>query len=204
MDSSRTTLLMAGMGRKRTLATRLLTLPQTCRRGKPRWNASADGSMLMSYGALEFAYAEPIAAALVSNPEFRTWVLSRTRFEQRASGARLLHEEMLARRGKAANWWRSHYTHRCTCDGARNGSDQRGFRFPCSGVRRPHSDGMRRRLRSCLFTLQRSRGAALTDRRLVRHDQELVERESGGRRDFGNQRRKPVYALRDLVGPGLQ
>ena len=73
--------------------------------------------MLMSYGALEFAYAEPIAAALVSNPEFRTWVLSRTRFGQRASGARLLHEEMLARRGKAANWWRSHYTHKCTCDG---------------------------------------------------------------------------------------
>ncbi|MEA3061367.1 MAG: hypothetical protein QOJ94_1148 [Sphingomonadales bacterium] len=72
----------------------------------------------MRYGSREFAYAEPFASELVANRAFRAWVLSKTKFASVADEAQLLHEEMWAAR-KAANWWRSHYTESCRCDGCR-------------------------------------------------------------------------------------
>ena len=74
------------------------------------------GSML--YGSLEYAYAEPFANALVIDPAFRCWVLRQTKFAPYAAEARLLHDEMRARRGKgSATWWRSHFTEKCRCQG---------------------------------------------------------------------------------------
>lgn len=70
----------------------------------------------MQYGPIEFRYAQPFADALVRNNEFLQWVLSKTEFASFAVGARLLHEEMAARR-RATTWWRSHYNPTCTCLG---------------------------------------------------------------------------------------
>ena len=72
----------------------------------------------MRYGPLEFAYAEPFANTLATNEVFRTWVLNQTKFSRIAAGAKLLNQEMREKRGKIAeNWWRSHYTEKCRCDG---------------------------------------------------------------------------------------
>jgi hypothetical protein len=72
----------------------------------------------MLYGSIEFAYAEPFANALVTDPAFRSWVLCQTKFADVAEGARLLNEEMRTRRSRnSANWWRSHYTESCRCPG---------------------------------------------------------------------------------------
>lgn len=72
----------------------------------------------MLYGSLEYAYAEPFASALVVDPAFRCWVLRQTKFAPYAAEARLLHEEMGARRSKgSATWWRSHFTEKCRCQG---------------------------------------------------------------------------------------
>jgi hypothetical protein len=72
----------------------------------------------MLYGSLEFAYAEPFANTLESDPEFRTWVLRQTKFLDFAEGARLLRDEMRAlRSGASLTWWRSHFTEKCRCKG---------------------------------------------------------------------------------------
>ncbi len=72
----------------------------------------------MLYGSIEFTYAEPFANALVADPEFRSWILRRTRFAAFAEETRLLHEEMRAQRsGSSATWWRSHFTEKCRCQG---------------------------------------------------------------------------------------
>lgn len=72
----------------------------------------------MSYGSLEYAYAAPFAEGLRVDPTFRAWVLRQTKFAAFADKARLLDEEMQERRGKgSATWWRSHYTHKCQCQG---------------------------------------------------------------------------------------
>jgi hypothetical protein len=68
----------------------------------------------MQYGSLEYAYAEPIAQALVDEPAFRDWILHQTRFAGSAANTRLLHKEMKAAR-RASTWWRSHYTESCRC-----------------------------------------------------------------------------------------
>jgi hypothetical protein len=74
----------------------------------------------MKYGALEYAYAAPIAAALATDRGFAEWMLSRTKFSASRSGARVLAEEMKAQRSKAAkDWWRSHFTEKCRCEGCR-------------------------------------------------------------------------------------
>lgn len=74
----------------------------------------------MLYGSLEFAYAEPFANALVSDPAFRLWILQQTKFANVAEEARVLHEEMRAKRSQsAASWWRSHYSEKCRCQGCR-------------------------------------------------------------------------------------
>jgi hypothetical protein len=74
----------------------------------------------MEYGHLEKRYSRPIAEALVSNAEFRTWLLSRTMFSDFAATARLMDQEMLAKRSKAAtSWWASHFTESCRCAGCR-------------------------------------------------------------------------------------
>ncbi len=72
----------------------------------------------MLYGSIEFSYAEPFANTLEADPAFRSWVLRRTKFAGFAESARLLHEEMQARRsGSSKTWWRSHFTERCRCQG---------------------------------------------------------------------------------------
>jgi hypothetical protein len=72
----------------------------------------------MRYGALEFAYAELFADALVTDRAFRSWVLKQTCFSRFADEALPLHDEMLARRGKnVTTWWRSHYSEKCRCEG---------------------------------------------------------------------------------------
>jgi hypothetical protein len=70
------------------------------------------------YGLRELRYAAPFADALVDDPDFRTWVLSRTKFAKYSLDARVLDREMLAKRSaKAASWWRSHFREKCRCDG---------------------------------------------------------------------------------------
>ena len=72
----------------------------------------------MGYGEREYFYAKPFADALVDHHAVRSWVLSKTGFAEHADTARLLHEEMAARRSTAAqNWWRSHFSEACRCDG---------------------------------------------------------------------------------------
>jgi hypothetical protein len=70
------------------------------------------------YGAIEWTYAEPIAEALVKSDEFRSWFVGQTEFSGYALQAKLLNNEMKAKRSKSAqNWWRSHFTETCRCDG---------------------------------------------------------------------------------------
>lgn len=72
----------------------------------------------MRYGDLEFAYAEPLAAALADLDDFRRWILLKTKFADQAAGARVLLEEMMAKRSLlAGTWWRSHFTEKCRCSG---------------------------------------------------------------------------------------
>jgi len=71
----------------------------------------------MRYGSLEYAYAAPIALALVEDSKFRRWILSRTRFRE-FSDARILNQEMALHRGNpTAEWWRFHFTDKCRCLG---------------------------------------------------------------------------------------
>jgi hypothetical protein len=72
----------------------------------------------VGYGETERRFAQPFADALVNDPSFRSWVLRQTEFACFAEGARLLHEEMKQRRSSVSqNWWRSHYTEACRCEG---------------------------------------------------------------------------------------
>jgi hypothetical protein len=81
---------------------------------------SAIVRMTMEYGRLEKLFARPIADALVSNSQFRAWLLSRTKFAEFATTACLLDQEMLAKRSKGAkSWWASHFTEMCRCAGCR-------------------------------------------------------------------------------------
>jgi hypothetical protein len=74
----------------------------------------------MLYGSVEFTYAQPFAEALAKDSAFRSWVLRRTRFVAFADGSRVLSDEMQARRSSgSANWWRSHYSEKCRCEGCR-------------------------------------------------------------------------------------
>jgi hypothetical protein len=75
------------------------------------------GALAVGYGETERRFAQPFADALANDPAFRHWVLQQTEFASFAAGARLLHEEMKERRGVSQNWWRSHYTEACRCDG---------------------------------------------------------------------------------------
>ena len=73
----------------------------------------------MKYGALEYAYAAPIADALLNDAAFRDWFVGRTKLAD-LGPARVLADDMKARRSKAAaDWWRSHYSEKCRCDGCR-------------------------------------------------------------------------------------
>jgi len=73
---------------------------------------------LKRYGDIEWEYARPIAEALASSPQFKTWLLSQTRFAPLAENAVLLHEEMKMKRSATAEtWWRSHFTEKCRCEG---------------------------------------------------------------------------------------
>jgi len=86
------------------------------------WNSGEEVSYFaeVKYGEREYAYAAPIAAALGTNPEFRRWVLHHTKFASLASSSRVLVEEMKARRSpRSSDWWRSHYSQKCQCDGCR-------------------------------------------------------------------------------------
>jgi hypothetical protein len=71
----------------------------------------------MDYGRLEYAYAAPFVDRVTNDTAFKAWVLRKTEFSEFAADARLLHEEMRARRSGAKTWWRSHYTERCRCYG---------------------------------------------------------------------------------------
>ena len=72
----------------------------------------------MKYGNIEYQYAAPFAEALVSDPNFRSWLLRQTKFAEFAGNARLMDREMKAKRSASAqSWWRSHYTEKCRCDG---------------------------------------------------------------------------------------
>lgn len=71
----------------------------------------------MRYGSIEYQYAEPFAESLAHAPEFRQWVLSKTKFRGHPT-ARLLNQEMAARRSSVSTtWWRSHFTEKCRCSG---------------------------------------------------------------------------------------
>ena len=71
----------------------------------------------MRYGSVEYQYAAPLARALVVDPDFRAWVLSRSIFGDFAD-ARILDTEIQKHRGNStAEWWRFHFTERCRCDG---------------------------------------------------------------------------------------
>jgi hypothetical protein len=70
--------------------------------------------MTVRYGRHEKRWAGPVAEALAEDAAFRTWILRRTRFAEFASTARLLNEEMLAKRSKGAkSWWASHFMEAC-------------------------------------------------------------------------------------------
>lgn len=89
----------------------------------------------MDKNSQEYRYAAPIAEALVTNPEFRHWLLTRTRFSK-FSDARVLHEEMFARRSpSASDWWRSHFTETCRCQGCSGHQTDIFAVFESSGVR---------------------------------------------------------------------
>ena len=76
--------------------------------------------MTAEYGRSEKMFARPVAEALADNPAFRSWLLGRTRFADFAGTARLLDDEMLAKRSKnAKSWWASHFTEACRCAGCR-------------------------------------------------------------------------------------
>lgn len=71
----------------------------------------------MRYGSVEYQYAAPIAEALVSDAEFRRYVLSRSEFAEFAD-ARILNKEIASHRSNAtAEWWRFHFTEKCRCNG---------------------------------------------------------------------------------------
>jgi hypothetical protein len=73
-----------------------------------------------TYNPHEMKFSEPFAEALVANPEFRAWILAKTRFASLSANARILHEEMRSRRSKVAKtWWGSHFTEKCRCIGCR-------------------------------------------------------------------------------------
>lgn len=72
----------------------------------------------MRYGSIEYGYAEPFASALATDPALRSWVLGQTKFQIFAGEARVLSDEMKAKRAATAeNWWRSHFTEFCRCQG---------------------------------------------------------------------------------------
>lgn len=75
--------------------------------------------MSKPYGHIEWEYAEPFARGLEVDLAFRKWLLRKTEFEEFAD-ARLMNEEMKARRSKSAKtWWGSHYTESCRCEGCK-------------------------------------------------------------------------------------
>jgi hypothetical protein len=76
------------------------------------------------YAHREKKYSAPIAGALDSDPEFRKWVLGRTKFAKDGD-AELLSEMMLQKRSKgASNWWASHFQFRvCDCSGCVGGKE---------------------------------------------------------------------------------
>jgi hypothetical protein len=76
------------------------------------------------YAQKERAFAEPFVEELVANAAFRRWLIARIGLSELAIDARLLHEEMKARRTKAAtSWWASHFNGRCKCEGCRGGRE---------------------------------------------------------------------------------
>ncbi|UPK40866.1 hypothetical protein IVB18_50555 (plasmid) [Bradyrhizobium sp. 186] len=71
----------------------------------------------MKYGSIEYLYASPIARAMIDDPSFRRWVLSKSEFAEFAE-ARILNREISAHRANlTAEWWRFHFTEKCRCDG---------------------------------------------------------------------------------------
>jgi hypothetical protein len=80
--------------------------------------------MAQAYAHREKKYSAPIAGALVSDPDFRKWVLAQTRFAK-YDDAELLAEKMLQKRSKgASNWWASHFQFRaCDCSGCVGGKE---------------------------------------------------------------------------------
>ncbi|WP_029587553.1 hypothetical protein [Bradyrhizobium sp. URHD0069] len=71
----------------------------------------------MKYGSIEYQYAAPIAQALVDDPDFRRWVLSKSVFAEFVD-ARILNKEIGRHRSNpTAEWWRFHFTEKCRCDG---------------------------------------------------------------------------------------
>lgn len=66
--------------------------------------------------AQELPYAKQFADALVNDATFRLWFIEHTTFDDFASRATLLHEQMLANRG-GKYWWRHNYQENCRCCG---------------------------------------------------------------------------------------
>ncbi len=100
------------------------------------------GASTMIYGCREYPYAVAFAEALKEDRSFRSWLLSQTKFVSQADDARLIHEEMLARRSKGTKqYWNSHFHTKCDCYGCRGSLESRetdvlaifegrvGFRF---------------------------------------------------------------------------
>lgn len=74
----------------------------------------------MLYGSVEYAYAEPFANVLVTEPAFRSWVLRQTKFADFAEVSLVLHDDMKRQRSRSsATWWRSHFSEKCRCQGCR-------------------------------------------------------------------------------------
>jgi hypothetical protein len=69
------------------------------------------------YGHLEHEYACRFAEALLTDSEFRRFILGRTKFGGRGA-SRVLIDQMVVRRSKGAKfWWKNYFTESCRCFG---------------------------------------------------------------------------------------
>jgi hypothetical protein len=77
----------------------------------------------VKYGSIEYRYAEPIARGLLADPDFRRWVLSKSKFVE-VAGARLLKDDVVQhRKNPVAEWWRFHFSMICDCLGCSGGRE---------------------------------------------------------------------------------
>ncbi|WP_316399476.1 hypothetical protein [Bradyrhizobium sp. 33ap4] len=131
----------------------------------------------MGYGVKELIYAEPFANALVDDPTFRSWALSRTMFSA-FSDARLMHQEMQNKRS-ARYWWRSHFTEACRCEGCSGQETDllaifeatTGFRFAVHiEVKHPGDNFKHGGRQAASYNVRAQCWAAKAPQKVVRHD----------------------------------